>query len=295
MPEVPSIVHDVLQSPGQPLDPAIRAFMEPRFGHDFSQVRVHTDAKAATSAQAVKALAYTVGKDIIFGSGQYTATTREGRKLIAHELTHVIQQKHGQPGRLQKQDDTAPATALEEEAERTAIDVVTEGAAQETAAKPPEKGQTTCTRTILAEGSCADLVAKSKFICCDPDKGIERKGKKSDIEGTPCPDEKFTPIFTCDNNCSTALAKGCDDKDNWMAIPGNQFTKKQCGDVWTICANGKQTTGYVRDRSVTQKRFEVSPGIQQALGVTVGSSFKGAIYRPGAKQAIIDNDPCCKS
>jgi uncharacterized protein DUF4157 len=90
--EVPSIVHEVLRSPGQPLDPATRAFMEPRFGHDFSQVRVHTDAKAAESAQAVNALAYTAGRDVVFGPGQYVPETNDGRRLLAHELTHVMQQ-----------------------------------------------------------------------------------------------------------------------------------------------------------------------------------------------------------
>jgi hypothetical protein len=80
-----------------------------------------------------------------------------------------------------------------------------------------------------------------------------------------------------------------------MAIPSRQFNRSKCGDVYTICANGKQTTGYVRDNSHTKTRYEVSPGIQNALGVTVGQSFKGAIYRPGAKKGIIDKDPCCKS
>ena len=67
----PPIVHDVLRSPGQPLDTATRAFMEPRFGHDFSGVRVHTDARAAESARSVDALAYTVGCNVVFGSGQF--------------------------------------------------------------------------------------------------------------------------------------------------------------------------------------------------------------------------------
>jgi hypothetical protein len=89
---VPPIVHDVLRSPGHPLDAETRAFMEPRFGHDFSQVRIHTDDKAAESAWAVNALAYTVGRDIVFGSGQVASDTRQGRALIAHELAHVVQQ-----------------------------------------------------------------------------------------------------------------------------------------------------------------------------------------------------------
>src|SRR2546425_5290586 len=91
---VPPIVYDVLSSPGQPLDAGTRAFMEPRFRQDFSQVRVHTDAKAAESARAVNALAYTIGRDVVFGAGQYAPGTDEGRKLLAHELTHVVQQGH---------------------------------------------------------------------------------------------------------------------------------------------------------------------------------------------------------
>jgi hypothetical protein len=90
---VPPIVQDILRSPGQPLDPATRTFMELRFGHDFSRVRVHTDTLASTSARAVNALAYTVGQEVVFGSGQYAPGTNVGRRLIAHELTHTLQQR----------------------------------------------------------------------------------------------------------------------------------------------------------------------------------------------------------
>jgi len=88
----PPIVHQVLSSPGRLLDGATRSFMEPRFGHDFSGVRIHTDARAAESARSVNALAYTVGNDIVFGAGQYAPANPEGQKLLAHELTHVVQQ-----------------------------------------------------------------------------------------------------------------------------------------------------------------------------------------------------------
>ena len=88
---VPSIVHEVLRSPGQSLDRETRAFMEPRFGHDFSRVRVHTDSKASESERAVNALAYTVGHDVVFGQGQFAPATISGKHLIAHELTHVAQ------------------------------------------------------------------------------------------------------------------------------------------------------------------------------------------------------------
>lgn len=95
--DVPPIVHDVLRSPGQPLDVATRALLEPHFGHDFSQVRVHTDARAVESARMVDALAYTVGRNVVFGAGQYVPGTNAGQKLLAHELTHVVQQSKSSP------------------------------------------------------------------------------------------------------------------------------------------------------------------------------------------------------
>jgi hypothetical protein len=89
---IPPIVHDVLNTSGRPLDPDTRGFMESRFGHDFSQVRVHTDVRAAESARAVDAVAYTVGRDIVFAAGRYQAGAAAGNRLLAHELTHVVQQ-----------------------------------------------------------------------------------------------------------------------------------------------------------------------------------------------------------
>jgi hypothetical protein len=89
--EAPTNVHEVLRSPGQPLDEATRAYFEPRFGHDFSQISIHSDSHAAASARSVNALAYSVGSHIAFGSGQYSPATPDGQRLIAHELTHVVQ------------------------------------------------------------------------------------------------------------------------------------------------------------------------------------------------------------
>lgn len=101
---VPPIVHEVLRSPGRPLDASTRAFMEPRFGYDFSRVRVHADARAAESARSMNALAYTVGRDLVFGSDLYAPQT-DGRRLLAHELVHVMQQQDSncpQSGRVQR-------------------------------------------------------------------------------------------------------------------------------------------------------------------------------------------------
>jgi Domain of unknown function (DUF4157) len=88
----PPIVHEVLRSPGQPLDAHARAFFEPRFGRDFSDVRVHADQRAAESAASIGALAYTIASHVVFGSGRWVPRTSEGQKLIAHELVHVVQQ-----------------------------------------------------------------------------------------------------------------------------------------------------------------------------------------------------------
>jgi hypothetical protein len=89
---VPSIVYEILRSTGQPLDPETRSFFKRRFGRDFSQVRIHTDERAAVSAHVVGALAYTAGSHIVFGTNSYSPQSWTGRRLLAHELVHVAQQ-----------------------------------------------------------------------------------------------------------------------------------------------------------------------------------------------------------
>lgn len=100
----PPSVKRVLAGSGRPLEPELREEMELRFGQDFSSVRVHTDSRAAQSAQEVDALAYTVGQNIVFGAGLYAPKTGAGRRLLAHELTHTVQQSAGfATTRLQRQ------------------------------------------------------------------------------------------------------------------------------------------------------------------------------------------------
>lgn len=91
----PDSVDRVLASSGRPLEPALRQDMEQRFGHDFSRVRVHTGDAAARSAQDVSAHAYTVGNNVVFGAGGFESESHAGRKLLAHELVHVLQQEKG--------------------------------------------------------------------------------------------------------------------------------------------------------------------------------------------------------
>lgn len=116
-------------SPGQPLDPGTRAFMEPRLGSDFSAVRVHTDAAAAQSADALSADAYTTGRDIYFAAGKYAPSSHDGQHLLAHELTHTVQQQNaGAINEVSKRPSklavSKPGDPLEHEAERAATKAV---------------------------------------------------------------------------------------------------------------------------------------------------------------------------
>jgi len=110
--EAPPIVEDVLNTAGQPLADSARRTLEPGFGHDFSGVRVHDDSKAAESASAVSAHAYTVGNHIVFGSSKYAPGTADGNRLLAHELTHVIQQS-GDTARREKSALEPPGAQTE--------------------------------------------------------------------------------------------------------------------------------------------------------------------------------------
>ncbi len=122
---IPPTVNRVLDSPGHPLDAGTRNLMESRFGHDFSRVRIHSDAEAADSARAVHAHAYTVGQDIAFAPGKYDPKSADGQHLLAHELAHTIQQSG-----LQKSaeglslDAGSEAYGLEREADHAASAVL---------------------------------------------------------------------------------------------------------------------------------------------------------------------------
>jgi hypothetical protein len=123
----PSPVKEVVGSGGDALDDATREDMEARLGHDFGDVRVHTDARATDSARSVNANAYTVGNDVVFQRDRYAPGSDEGRRMLAHELTHVIQQRSGPvdgtpaPGGIRVSD---PADRFEQEAASRADQVV---------------------------------------------------------------------------------------------------------------------------------------------------------------------------
>ncbi|MGE5217815.1 MAG: DUF4157 domain-containing protein [Chloroflexota bacterium] len=120
---VPPVVNEVLNAPGRPLDGATQKFFAIRLGHDFSHVRIHTDARAAESARKVNALAYTVGDNVVFGAGQYAPHSTAGQRLLAHELAHVVQQSSStnRPG---KGIDNGPADPFEQAADHIAENVM---------------------------------------------------------------------------------------------------------------------------------------------------------------------------
>jgi Domain of unknown function (DUF4157) len=117
---IPRSVCETIRSSSQPLDSGTRSFMEPRFGYDFSAVRVHTEPEAAQSAKRMGALAYTLGSDLVFGPEQHAPETRSGQRLIAHELAHVAQQNAGAAKTATPIPMASVSAAQETEADRAA-------------------------------------------------------------------------------------------------------------------------------------------------------------------------------
>jgi hypothetical protein len=175
---IPPAVHETLNSPGQPLDHAARAFMESRTEQSFAHLRVHSDAKAAESARSVGALAYTVGDHVVFGAGQYSPNTPGGRRLLAHELAHVLQQGRGGGARVQRSLALGSESDPHEREADRAADLMLSGAErplkgltpvggliQRTCYRPPLPRATACTgvsgdsvgETFLFVRACDDL------------------------------------------------------------------------------------------------------------------------------------------
>jgi hypothetical protein len=111
--EAPTAVHAALALPGRAMDAEVRRFFEPRFNEDFSNVRLHMGAEAAHSARTLGAKAYTVGSDIVFADAQYDASSASGRRLLAHELAHVVQASDAShmPSAIRRQSASQDPTA----------------------------------------------------------------------------------------------------------------------------------------------------------------------------------------
>jgi hypothetical protein len=208
----PPLVHDVLRSPGRSLEPTVRSGMEAGLGSDFSHVRVHTDSRAAESAHALGAAAYTVGRHVVFGRGGYVPRTVAGRHLLAHELTHVLQQRESGESHGALAVDAA-TSAAEQEAHRLGGIVATGGRA------------VPATRGPVAVQRAPEPYVKTVTVHLTPPQSAELQW-----EGTPPPEAAGTDSFTVstgkgysnpEDPAGTCTRDCCSDPDKQCAPPWN--------------------------------------------------------------------------
>ncbi len=183
----PSIVSDVLSSgSGRPMDSDTRGFMESRFGQDFSQVRIHTDSRAVESASAIQARAYTSGRDVVFGAGEYQPGSDSGKRLLAHELVHVGQQT----GAIQRQ--IAPQTAAPPSAPAPA----TPSEPAPVSATPgdlsgPQRRRQVRTATLSRDGQGNVRIIVERYLC-----GCRRTNRRvAEANGRLSPNPQFDAMF----------------------------------------------------------------------------------------------------
>ncbi|NQW99850.1 DUF4157 domain-containing protein, partial [bacterium] len=314
--EIPSIVHDVLRSPGMPLDTETRALMGTHFSQDFSQVRIHADARSAESASSVNALAYTVGRDVVFASGQYTPTTLAGQKLLAHELTHVVQQRNktGPAGDLSLADATsereadasAEAIATGRTAPATLSAAVTPQLARqqdlrETKKLPPEPDgrQIEVTRAVTP-GKCVErpktttrvtpVITRSKAsIKLDYCRGRTSAGATGEIDYSDIVKRavRAVPNFFTNGDPRQALS------DLEQSIKSAEPTAKVVINIQVGGAKGKVTaTGKGSIAEGVSGEVEASVGGRiGSTGVEVGGKVSGGSNQPTTGSGTITITP----
>src|SRR5271165_3485189 len=226
----PPIVHETLQSPGEMLDRDTRAFFESRFGQDFSGVRIHTDSRAAESARAVNALAYTVGRDIAFASGRFAPATTEGRRLLAHELTHTVQQRGSAIRGISRQagnEQSQNVSPVEQQANQSEKAVSSDVAPGDTGEPQPVDPGETPGEPTTAGAACPVSAFLSSFavglgegkgckVNCRPATGNSGTGRLAHfrLSGLPSTatnvtiDEQFTPLDENPPGIGASLQQG---------------------------------------------------------------------------------------
>lgn len=239
------ILHQTLRAPGQPLDAATRNFFSAQFGHDFSRVRIHADEPAAESAAAVGARAYTVENHIAFGAGRFSPTTVEGRRLLAHELAHTVQQENNLPSGLQLVD----SATHELEADRAAA-ALTHG--NPLPALTPQRG-----------GSVAR------------DKAEPEDAAKAQAKPAKCPKSHTIPDDVC-SAIGEAWRKSGHGGDTVTEQAGRIVTDRGGKRVIRTTSGGSGSTDLPEERSgdVTLGSFHTHP-YSKAEDSTLGVSFSG--------------------
>jgi hypothetical protein len=290
----PPIVHEVLRTPGQPLDSATLAFMEPRFGSDFSGVRVHSDASAAESARAVDALAYTVGHDVVFAEGRYAPGTGRGQQLLAHELTHVLQQSSGNAsGGIDDRSRAADHSAQRASPRVLQRDDVPTVEIPPDWPPPPtpfdEVFPNSCNLRLVAK-TCDDLSKRFADEIADYPPDSLSPGIKNEY--------RFECPFGQQPDSSPAYCFLFDYP--WIMI-SKQFPSRgwndsnfNCGDHVTICSDGQWTEATVVERRYLNMRDDawVSPAVAKALNQPTYKGFQGAVVYPNEYPSSY---PCCPS
>lgn len=216
-------VENVIAGAGSPLDAATRGFMEPRFQRDFSQVRVHTDASAMESAHRVGALAYTVGEHVVFGRGQYQPHMPVGRRLLAHELTHVVQRDGGV---LRRAPDPAVLKEFDERAAKIRRDKVL--------LKQPGTARTEVEQ-ILKEARKRDdplyYVGKLEQLLATPEQSADAQAKQTSEETKAAADAETTRV-------TGQGASHAGDEEAISRDPSHVFTRARApgGEIFLIDA-----------------------------------------------------------
>src|SRR5262249_48722238 len=265
---VPGVVHEALRSPGQPIDPAARSFMESRLGLDFGHVRVHKGEKAETSARAINAHAYTVGNHIVFGQS-FDSNTSDGRRLLAHELAHVVQQSDGRVsetvggGFLQRKDaqqgqPRAPACHT--------------GCAQ-------RWGQdTTCSKWGFHQGAHEHA----------PESLIDVRSKK--IVLTPCCNSwPFSVEQFARDKLGLAGAASCPaqhEKEIATVSFGGKEVQVLCSDTIPGKNFGDQANAAACQGSISREVIEMSPKAMQDLSGQVANALHVTVCFSGSKQDL---------
>lgn len=209
----PPLVHETIRSNGEALDRGTRSFFEPRFGFDFSRVRVHTDARAAESARSVNSLAYTAGNNIVFAAGQYAPQAAAGQQLLAHELAHVTQQAGGSDlnSSLQVASPTHPGEPAADSAVRKVFARSTLPAPVHVPRMVQRFTASTSGDKILIHPEKGDTDADLNKILCPAIK--DRKiGKRKDIDVTDClPKSTVKAMSLGPYNCSDFVRSSLGD------------------------------------------------------------------------------------
>jgi hypothetical protein len=276
---VPPIVNDVLRSPGQSLDAATRAFMEPRFGHDFSQVRVHTGSKAAESALAVNALAFTVGREVVFGAGQYAPHSPAGRRLLAHELAHTAQQD-GEGSAFAF--ETTPSASAEQEAE-AAAQTVSQGGIFHSAHRAPAQIARQ-ERPDAAQTHAPAAVAPQPMNRAEFDKIMKDRYRVTSIRTGAIQDQPHM-----NQNQWKAWDPGSSSEVyNWIVEAFVNFEKSFGGlpDVKEIIFLDTEYVGSTTGADYSGGRLTIYSAVQQGNKML---NLQGALESPTAQQAVKRN------